>query len=106
MMSSPVDSRPEAVILEEDGSTRPGNLGGDGPSPGFNYGSLHGKSRSQEGVVTPSHTRKVADEIPKGFNGGRPEDVNRLFFSQGIAEGKHNVGPESCTQVAKKKKTV
>ncbi|MFS7914264.1 hypothetical protein Hanom_Chr02g00151351 [Helianthus anomalus] len=45
-------------------------MGGDGTSPGFNYGSLHGKSKSQEGVVTPSHTRKVADEIPKGFNGG------------------------------------
>ncbi|KAJ0464095.1 hypothetical protein HanHA300_Chr14g0523141 [Helianthus annuus] len=107
MMSSPVVSRPEAVNLEVDGSTRPGNMGGDGTSHGFNYDSLHGESKSQEGVFIPDHTRKVANEIPKVFNGGGgPNDVNRLFFSQGVAEGNHKVGPESCSQVAKKKKTI
>ncbi|KAM0055730.1 hypothetical protein Hdeb2414_s0006g00209591 [Helianthus debilis subsp. tardiflorus] len=81
MMSSPVASRSEAGNSEEDGPTRPGNMGGGGTSPGLNDGRLHGKSKSQDGVATPPCMSKVANEFPEVINGGGHFGVNRLFFS-------------------------
>ncbi|KAJ0759799.1 putative RNA recognition motif domain, nucleotide-binding alpha-beta plait domain superfamily [Helianthus annuus] len=59
MMSSPVVSRPEAVILEEDGSVRPGNMEGDGSPPRFDYGGSHADLDHMHEV-----REKFNDDIP------------------------------------------
>ncbi|KAJ0448268.1 hypothetical protein HanRHA438_Chr17g0822961 [Helianthus annuus] len=82
-------TRPVPVVGEDEGVQSPLEV--------------HGEMESQVGDVFFPYTRKVADDVPKGINGGKPNDASRLFYSQGHVGGENKVGPESCSQVLKKK---
>ncbi|MFS8004428.1 hypothetical protein Hanom_Chr13g01225661 [Helianthus anomalus] len=59
MMSSPVVSRPEAVILEEDGSVQHGNMGGDGSPSRVVGGGSHAEADHMHEV-----REKLNDDFP------------------------------------------